>query len=70
MEGKPVLGLARLRKILRSHYQKKGATEMYQLLSSAVEEAEEAPPPPQDFLVRLLDLRQKVLLLPKKQDMT
>ena len=68
MEGKPVLGLARLRKILRSHYQKKGATEMYQLLSSAVEEAEEAPP--QDFLVRLLDLRQKVLLLPKKQDMT
>lgn len=69
MEGKPVLGLARLRKILRSHHQKKGATEMYQLLSSAVEEAEEAPPP-QDFLVRLLDLRQKVLLLPKKQDMT
>lgn len=68
MEGKPVLGLARLRKILRSHHQKKGATEMYQLLSSAVEEAEEAPP--QDFLVRLLDLRQKVLLLPKKQDMT
>ena len=33
-------------------------TDMYHLLSSAVQEVEETP---QDFLVRLLDLRQKVL---------
>ena len=58
LEGKPDLDLARLRKILRSHYQERGATEMYQLLSSAVQEAGETP---QDFLVRLLDLKQKVL---------
>lgn len=58
LEGKPDLALARLRKILRSHYQEKGATEIYQLLSSAVQEAGETP---QDFLVRLLDLKQKVL---------
>ena len=58
LEGKLDLELARLRKILRSHYQEKGATEVYQLLSSAVQEAGETP---QDFLVRLLDLKQKVL---------
>ena len=58
LEGKLDLQLARLRKILRSHYQEKGATEVYQLLSSAVQEAGETP---QDFLVRLLDLKQKVL---------
>lgn len=58
MEGKLDLELTRLRKILRSHYQEKGVTEVYQLLSSAVQEAGETP---QDFLVRLLDLRQKVL---------
>ncbi|KAL9971667.1 hypothetical protein ACROYT_G017864 [Oculina patagonica] len=58
LEGRPDLELARLRKILRSHYQERGATEMYQLLSSAVQEAGETP---QDFLVRLLDLKQKVM---------
>jgi len=57
LEGKLDLELARLRKILRSHYQEEGATEVYQLLSSAVQEAGETP---QDFLVRLLDLKQKV----------
>ena len=58
LEGKLDLELARLRKVLRSHYQEKGATEVYQLLSSAVQKAGETL---QDFLVRLLDLKQKVL---------
>ena len=58
LEGKPDLTLATLRKILRSHYQEKGATEMYQLLSSGAQEGGETP---QEFLVRLLDLKQKVL---------
>ena len=64
LEGKPVLGLARLRKILRSHYQKKWATEIYQLLSSAAQEAGEIP---QDFLFRLLDQRQNVLCIPRSR---
>ena len=56
MEGKPDLELARLCKILRSHCQEKGATEIYQLLSSAVQKAGETLQ-----VVRLLDLKQKVL---------
>ena len=43
LEGKPDLTLATLRKILRSHYQEKGATEMYQLLRSGVQEGGETP---------------------------
>jgi len=58
LEGELDLELARLRKILRSHYKEKGATEVNQLLSSAVQEAGETP---QDFLARLLDLKQKVV---------
>ena len=52
------LTLTTLRKILRPHHQEKGATEMYQLLSSGVQEGGETP---QEFLLRLLDLKQKVL---------
>ena len=58
LEGKPDLTLATLREILRSHYQEKGATEMYPLLSSGAQEGGKTP---QAFLVRLLDLKQKVL---------
>ena len=58
LEGKPDLTLATQRKILWSHYQEKGATEMYELLSSGAQEGGETP---QEFLVRLLDLKQKVL---------
>ena len=58
LEGKLDLQLARLRKILRSHYQENGATKVYQLLNSAAQEARETP---QDFLVRILNLKQKVL---------
>ena len=41
------------KKMLWSHYQEKGATDMYQLLSSGSQEGGETP---QDFLVRLLVL--------------
>ena len=58
LEGKRHLTLANLRKIFRSHYQEKEVTEMYQLLSSRGQEGGETP---KDFLVRLLDLKQKVL---------
>ena len=53
LKGKPHLNLANLRKIYRSHYQEREVTEMYQLLSSGVQEGGEIP---KDFLVRLLDL--------------
>ena len=57
--------LANLRKILISHHQEKEVTEMYQLLSSGVQEGGETP---KDFLVCLLDLKQKVLFVSKEAD--
>ncbi|CAB4042891.1 Hypothetical predicted protein, partial [Paramuricea clavata] len=45
-----------LRKIIRSHYGVKDTTEMYENLASFW-----TPPPPQAFLIRALDLRQKIL---------
>ena len=65
LEGKPHLTLANLRKIFRSRYQEKEVTEMYQLLSSGVQEGGETP---RDFLVRLLDLKPKVLFASQEED--
>ncbi len=58
LEGKPNLTLSILRCILRAHYQEKGATELYKQLTSDVQSSKETP---QSFLVRCLDLRQKIL---------
>ena len=52
------LTLNRLRKIIRSHYGVKDTTEMYQNLASLCQGPKEAP---QAFLIRALDLRQKIL---------
>ena len=52
------LTLPRLRAILRSHFQEKSATELYQQLTTIVQSPEESP---QSFLIRALGLRQKVL---------
>ena len=57
------LTLARLRRILRSHYQEKSATELYRQLTTVVQAAQESP---QSFLIRALDLRQKVLFASKE----
>ena len=65
LEGKPLLTLANLRKIFRSHCQDKEVTEMYQLPSSGVKEGGETP---KDFLVRLVDLKQKVLFASQEAD--
>ena len=46
LEGKADLTLAKLRRILRSHYQEKTATELYHQLSSTVQKSSEKP---QDF---------------------
>ena len=58
LEGKSDLALPALRRILRSHYQEGGATELYKQLSSEVQSSKETP---QNFLLRAMDLRQKIL---------
>ena len=52
------LSLERLRKILRNHYGVKNSTELYQSLTSICQGPKESP---QEFLMRALDLRQKIL---------
>ena len=58
LEGKANLTLPTLRRILRSHYQEKSATDLYKQLTSEVQGIKETP---QNFLIRSLDLRQKIL---------
>ncbi|CAI5669819.1 unnamed protein product, partial [Oreochromis niloticus] len=58
LEGKENLTSPALRRILRSHYQEKGATELYKQLTSEVQSSKETP---QNFLIRTMDLRQKIL---------
>ena len=43
LEGKVDLTLAKLRRIMRSHYQERTATELYHLLSSTVQQPKEKP---------------------------
>lgn len=58
LEGKQNLTLPTLRRILRSHFQEKNATELYKQLTSESQGNKETP---QNFLMRVLDLRQKIL---------
>ena len=52
------LTLPRLRQILRSHYKEKSGTQLYQELATICQGPKESP---DAFLLRALDLRQKVL---------
>ena len=65
LQGLESLTLPRLRRILRSHYQEKSATELYRQLSTLVQEPQEGS---QSFLIRALDTRQKILFASKKAD--
>ena len=58
LEGRVALTLPSLRQVLRSHYREKDATELYQQLSRVTQDIKESP---QSFLVRALDLKQKVI---------
>ncbi len=58
LEGKSNLSLPTLRRILRSHYQERSATELYKQLTTEVQNNKETP---QNFLIRVMDLRQKIL---------
>ena len=58
LESFETLSLDRLKKILRSHYGVKNTAELYQSLASICQHGKETP---QAFLMRALDLRQKIL---------
>ena len=63
LEGRAALDLPTLRKILRSHYREKDATALFQELSTAAQEKKEAE---HDFVLRAMDLRQKILFACKE----
>lgn len=58
LKGKAQLTLPTLRRILRSYFQEKSATELYKQLASEVQNHKETA---QSLLMRVLDLKQKVL---------
>ncbi len=64
LEGKADLTLPTLR-ILHSHYQEKNATELYKQLTAETERAKETP---QSFLIRVLDLRQKIIFASQEDE--
>lgn len=63
LEGKENLTLPALRRIFRSHYQERNATMLYKQLTSEVQSSKETP---QNFLIRAMDLRQKILFASQK----
>ena len=65
LESLGSLTLARLRKILRFHFQEKSATELYQLLTNISQAPKESP---QEFLIRELTIRQKIVFASKESD--
>ena len=58
LESRQKLSLSSLRQVLRTHFIEKDATELYHSLTRAVQEPKETPV---QFLIRTMDLRQKVL---------
>lgn len=59
------LTLQKLCHILRVHYQEKTASELYQELTSIVQGPKESP---QDFLLRSLSLRERILFVSKAEE--
>ncbi len=58
LEGKSDLSWPTLRRILFSHNQERSATELYKQLTTEVQCNKDTP---QNFLIRAMDLRQKIL---------
>ena len=58
LEGRAKISLPSLRRIIRSHYQEREATELFKQLSQLAQAAKESP---QAFLLRAFNMRQKVL---------
>ena len=59
------VSLPKLRKILRAHYREKSASELYQQLATVFHQPKESA---QQFLLRALDLRNKVGFASKEAD--
>ena len=59
------LSLSRLRQIMKAHFKQKSATELYQELSVLHQKASESP---QDFLVRVLNLKQQIIFVSNATD--
>lgn len=57
--------LQELTQILRVHYKEKTSTELYQELTSMTQDTKESP---QDFLLRALSLRERVIFASKAED--
>ena len=64
LEGRKSLSLKSLSKILRSHYQEKDATSLFYALANAKQSTNENA---QQFAIRLMTLRQKVLFVSKEE---
>ena len=58
LESRPEITIPQLRRLLRSHYKEGDALDSYQLLSEASQGPKESA---QDFVIRAMNLRQKVL---------
>ena len=58
-------GLETINKILRAHFQEKNASELYASLTNLVQNANEEP---QNFLLRALNLREKVIFASKAEN--
>ena len=59
------LSLAKLQRILHVHYREKTASEVYQQLATVCQQSSESP---QQFLFRVLDLRNKVNFASQESD--
>ena len=64
LESLSNLTLDKLRKILRSHFHEKSATELYQVLANMSQGPTEDP---QAFLIRALTVRQQILLASEEE---
>ena len=62
-EGSENLSLGPLRKIMRSHFEEKSATELHTQLTNLSQGKDE----PQDFLFKLLSLKQKISFVSKEE---
>ena len=67
LETIPNLTLPKIRKIIRSHFMEKTSTELYQELATISQGPKEDP---QTFLIRCLEIRQKILFSSKESGAT
>ncbi len=65
LEGRSKIPLPSLRRIIRSHYQERDATDLYKQLSQLTQGAGESA---QAFLLKAFDTRQKVLFASQESD--